>query len=333
MSRFDDALGGIKMPTTDDLQITLPPRREPKPAAEPTGAPAEIRDVGQHGGGAETPGDASSTAADSTPLPQRDEPDEGEHTDSTQEQMDQRAPRADTGAEESVEPRDVAGHREASDVMASEDIEMPSTESDEPAESTRTTLKRALTSTEGKTPRGRVRAAFSPGAHTPTLTVKRFPQPLVDKLRILIAPKLGGEFAETISASALVSAFLVAQLGVDLDFDESTAAAVDAFRDEDQRVTVIEDRIELALQNIDQLAQATRLGLKRVSEVGVTADSIDFAVAYLLTDRVAGLSTADVNESNVDVTQKKVLVARSQVRAAARAQRTIEQHDQMRSNR
>ncbi|MCY1718475.1 hypothetical protein OVA26_16185 [Microbacterium sp. SL62] len=333
MSRFDDALGGIKMPTTDDLQITLPPRREPKPDAEPTGAPAEIRDVGQHGGGAETPGDAS-TGADATPLPQRDDPDEGEHTDSTQEQIDDRARRAAESSSTQQQGADDAETTTA--VLEPEPLVMVTSQhenADPHEERSELSFEERLATTVGTSPRPRNRAAFSTGQDTPTVVVKPFPVPVIDRLRLLLAESLGGEFAESLSGPSIITAFIVAKTGMDLELDEGTRAAEQAFRGEDQRVTAMEDKIDLVLQNIDQLAQATRLGLKRVSEVGVTADSIDFAVAYLLTDRVAGLSTADVNESNVDVTQKKVLVARSQVRAAARAQRTIEQHDQMRSNR
>lgn len=53
---------------------------------------------------------------------------------------------------------------------------------------------------------------------------------------------------------------------------------------------------------------------------------LEFAMAYLIADRVAGLTTTDTNEGNVDVTQKKVLVARERIRVHSEEQHLVEKN-------
>ena len=105
MASFTDRLDDWKPPTADDLDIALPIRREPKKET----ASEEARDLGQHGGSSDagTPDGHAEAAAPAEPAPQRDEPDEGEHTDSTQEQVAARA--AQRAAETAVdEPEESA---------------------------------------------------------------------------------------------------------------------------------------------------------------------------------------------------------------------------------
>jgi hypothetical protein len=147
---------------------------------------------------------------------------------------------------------------------------------------------------------------------------------LVDRLRLSLAPAVGGEFAEALSSTSLITAFLIAKTGVELDVDANTAVAVDVFRQVDPRLLAVEDKLDETMRDVSRLAGAMKLSLKRIAETGDVADVLELAMAYLIADRVAGLTTTDTDETTVDVTQKKVLVARESIRKRARAQRTIE---------
>ncbi|MFF2053677.1 hypothetical protein ACFVU2_18890 [Leifsonia sp. NPDC058194] len=322
MSSFmDQALDAYRAPTSDDLEIALPPRRESK--AEP--ARTEPGDPGQHGGAADGSqgstdahnDDVASTAAE--PEPQRDEPDDGEHTDSTEAQVAARAARQRAEAVEEAKeaPAEDAPPQDPEPALevAPEPVTVAAKHLD---------AKMVLATTEGTSPRSFTRIGFSAGEGTPSLVLKRFPQPAIDKLRVLLAPSLGGEFAEQISAPALVTAFLVATIGVDLELDENTSAAADAFRTSDARIAGVEDRLDEVAENVAQLANAMKLSLNRIGETGNLVDNMEFAMAYLVADRVAGVTKPETTEVNVDVAQKKVLVARESIRKRAKAQRTIE---------
>jgi hypothetical protein len=327
---FTDALDNWRAPSADDLEIVVPLRREPK--KEPDAEGAEVRDLGEHGGGADgTPassegrGDAGASAAE--PEPQRDDPDDGEHTDSTEEQLAARARRlAELEPEGDAEPADEEEVRSAAqDAVVDAEAERQPVEGPKAPELELVdrVRKPEVAKRSGRQAFKR-RLGFSTGAGVETLTVTRFPQPFVDRLRQMLAPVIGNEFAQAISAPALLTSFLMATLGVDLDVDENTAAAAEAFRTSEPRISAVEDKIDGVLENIDQLAGAMRLSLTRISETANVADAMEFGLAYLVADRVVGLSTLDTDETNVDVAQKKVLAARQRIRARTKEQRTIE---------
>lgn len=325
MASFDDRINDWKPPTADDLEISLPPRREikkEKPVEEP-------RDVGQHGGGSdgastEAHGDAGTGGAE--PTPQRDDPDEGEHTDSTQEQVAARAARRVENDAESKDDSQEQPPVDAPAEPAASELELPAPVHREPVD-----VKKVLAETTGSEPRVFRRTAFSAGDGIDELTLTRFPRVAVDRLRLLLAPTLGGEFSESMSAPALVTAFLVAYAGVELDLDENTTAAADAFRRSDSRVSTIEDKIDLTLDRLLEVAAIAQRSDERSRQTAGVVDALDFGVSFLVTDRVAGLTTADMNETNVDVTSKKVLVARDTIRARTKQQRTIEKQRDGRS--
>jgi len=311
---FDEALRETRMPTADDLEISFPVRREPK--KEPSGEPA-----GEHGGaaGGEATGDAHSDAANSAePVPQRDEPDEGEHTDSTEAQIAARAAR-----EAPEEPQDAVDDPEVPD-----DPSEPQEEAPDASERTRKQNPRplvdVLVDTPGTHPLAYSRVAFSAGAGVETLSLTRFPQPLVDELRMRLAPTTGGSFAEQISATSIITAFLAASLGVKLDLDDNSSNAADAFRRDHPRMAGIEDKLDETLDNIDQLASVMKIALERIGGTGQIVDGLEFAMAYLVADRVASVTTSETTEHNVDVTQKKVLVTRDRIKSLVKEQRTIE---------
>lgn len=330
MSFMDQALREHQLPSSGDLEIQLPARREPKKEK----APEEPRELGQHGGaGGNAGGDAHAegtvNAADGAPQPQRDDPDEGEHTDSTEEQIAARS----AHHEEEAQPE---AHGEVTTEAPAEPEETPEALEPEPepaAEPARArTIDEILGETEGTSPRVFKRSGFSAGADTPTSTVTRFPQPALEKLRVMLAASAGGAFAEALSATSVLTAFIIANTGLDLDVDEDTAAAVEAFRENDPRLADVEDKVGLVLENIDQLARAVRIGLKRVGETGKIVDGLDFGVSFLVADRVARLTEPETDETTIEVVQKKSLLVRERIKAQSQKQRTIERQREERSN-
>lgn len=327
MGYMDQALREHQLPSSDDLQIQLPTRREPKREA-----PAEeMYDLGQHGGGAdgtatsEAHGEVvSSAVTDTSPAPQRDEPDEGEHTDSTEEQIAARAAREATiPAEDVSEPLDAS----EPDPEPNEVRENP-----EPAPLlSPLNISEILASSPGTSPRTykRIGAAYG---DVPISNVKRFPQPAIDKVRAMLSRVAGGEFAEAISAPALLTAFIMASTGLELDVDENTAAAADAFRETDPRMVDVENKLDAALENIDQLGRAMSIGLRRIGDTGKIVDGLEFGVGFLIADRVVRLATPETDENTVDIVQKKSLVVRDRLKAQSKAQRTIEKQREERSN-
>lgn len=330
MGYMDQALREHQLPTSDDLEIQLPTRREPKkeaPASEPHG-------LGQHGGGADgTPASeahadvtASGASGDAAPAPQRDDPDEGEHTDSTDEQIAARA------ARDAVPP---AGENEATAELVEQappeqkPVDEPAPES-APEPERHQDLTELLASSEGTSPRTYKRVGASYGK-VPMTNVKRFPQPAVDRVRAMLALVAGGEFAESISAPSLLTAFVMANTGLELDVDENTAAAVDAFRENDPRMVDVEDKLDLALENINQLGRAMNIGLRRIGETGHIVDELEFGVAFLVADRVVRLADPQTDETTVEIVQKKSLAVRDRLRSQTKAQRTIEKQREERS--
>lgn len=324
MASFSDRLEDWKPPSNDDLEISLPPRREPR--REP---PVEgERDLGQHGGGAEASPNDDHNDVVAEPEPQRDQPDEGEHTDSTQEQVAARAARQQAVAEESPDEEVAASEPEAAEEEASPEpdrVTLPAPVQREPVD-----VKKVLSETVGTEPRVFKRVAFSAGDGD-EIRLTRFPAAAIDRVRLLLAPSLGGEFAENMSATALVTAFLVAYAGVELELDENTTVAADALRRSDAHVAAVEDRMEQAMDRILEVAAIAKRIDERTAQTATVVDAVDFGVSFLVTDRVAGVSTADMNETNVDVTSRKVITARNTIRIKTKEQRMIEKQRDGRS--
>jgi len=300
---------------------------------------------GAHGGS----GAANASGSNPEPVPQRDEPDDGEHTDSTEDDVTVRARAAHeaTAAQAAQAARsqrdallaeaqqkaaadadrelndivnDANAHDDAATILATATARSAAASLAKPVQGVHETL----VGIRGSDPRMYEKTGFSAGG-TEMLTVKRFPQVLIDRLRLTLAPVVGGEFAEALSAPALISAFLIAKTGVELDVDANTAVAVDVFRQVDPRLLAVEEKIDEVIIGVAQLANAMNLGLERIGQTGKIVEGVELSQAYLIADRVSGLTTSDVDETNVDVTQKKVLAARHNIRMKTRAQRVIDQ--------
>ena len=330
MGHMDEALTSYKPASIDDLELDFPAIRRPEPVA-PAQAP-QAPEVGEHGGAAAgtagaTNADTAAVAAGATsqasaapePAPQRDETDDGEHTRSVEEVVVVPA-----AAEEEVEPEEEPAAEPATEPDAVDEDADAHLEKRAPvAPPTPEEVNRELDGITGREPKTFQKTGFTAG-DVETLTVKPFPVVLVDRLRLSLAPATGGAFAQALSAPAIITAFLIAKTGLELEVDANTAVAVDVFRQVDPRLLSVEDKLDEVLSDVGQLAAAMKSSLKRISETAVVVDGLEFSSAYLIADRVAGLTSAEVDETNVDVAQKKVLAARDTIRRGAKKQRDIE---------
>ncbi|WP_143736579.1 hypothetical protein [Plantibacter flavus] len=317
-------MDGYKPTTPDDVLITIPSLRDPKSAA--SNDAVEVRDLGQHGGAAEAAaavtdahGAAAGDATDADPQPQRDDPDDGEHTDSTEEAVAARAP-VPVVVDESQSAPETGD--EAMDVTeAAEETQEPLDELNSTSGDSARIEPRVKEL--GSQPRVFQRIGFSSG-DVDVSQVGRFPQPLIDHLRASLAPSVGADFAQAISSTALLTAFISAKTGFVLEVDPNTAVAIDVFRQVDPRLLSVEDRMEAMAS--DMALMSTQL-LKHVEQAKASTqiiEALEYSNAYIIADRVAGISTNDTDEHTVDVTQKRVVIARDTIRKSAAGHRKIE---------
>lgn len=333
MVGFDDTLGEYRPPRAGDIEVTFAPKRtprqpEPKPAEALPGAgelPSE--QTGEHGGSETSAGSGGGSANGSSSggadqITQRDEPDEGEHTDSTEEQVAARAAAAEERAAEEA-PAAPATVEQALELKPEPEPVAEEESAEAPAEKQVEVTREELGQITGSQPVQYQKTGFSAGG-VETVLVKRIPEMLVDRLRLTLASTVGGAFAEQLSAPALITAFLMAKTGMGLQVDANTSVAVDAFRQSDPGLLSVERRLDEVLGMLTTESERSAKTLQTVRETGEAVDGLENSVAYLVGDRVTRLSTTDVDETNVDVTQKKVLVVRERIRERTKEQRKLE---------
>lgn len=160
----------------------------------------------------------------------------------------------------------------------------------------------------------------------PSVNLKYFPRVLIEQMREVLRPRLGEEFARDLSQFSLVTAFVIAAMGVDLTTDEYTKEAVKAFRANDPRTDAIEKRTALMLEQQTRFEGMLKAVLARVGEVTETAAALEIGQAYALAERTAQLdsATASALPENLDVTQKRVIATRDNIRKRVKAQRQDE---------
>lgn len=159
----------------------------------------------------------------------------------------------------------------------------------------------------------------------PSVNLKYFPRVLVDEMREMLKPHVGEDFARDLSQFSLVTAFVVAAMGVDLTTDEYTATAVKAFRATDPRTDAIDKRTTLLLEKQSKSEGMLKALLGRLGEVAETTAVLEMGQAYALAERTAQLDTSGTVPENIDVTQKRAVAARDNIRTRVKKQRKDEQ--------
>lgn len=156
-------------------------------------------------------------------------------------------------------------------------------------------------------------------------SLKQFPKVLIDEMRRILGSQLNEVFARDISQVSIVTAFAMAVLGTEVTVDETTSHAVRAFKASDPRTDSIDERTALLLQKQSTSEGMLKALLARLGEVAETTAVLEMGQAYALAERTAQLDTSGTVPENIDVTQKRAVAARDNIRTRVKKQRKDEQ--------
>lgn len=154
--------------------------------------------------------------------------------------------------------------------------------------------------------------------------LKQFPRVLIDQMRDILRPRLGEAFARDISQVSIVTAFVMAAMGTDIVTDESTAHAVKAFRENDPKTDAIDKRTVALLEQQRRLEESIKKLSVLMGEVADTTVVLEMGQAYALAERTALLDTDGVLPETIDVTQKRAVASRDNIRKRVKAQQREE---------
>lgn len=156
--------------------------------------------------------------------------------------------------------------------------------------------------------------------------LKQFPKALIEILRDVLKPHLGDVATRELSQNTVVTAFVVASLGVDFSADDNTLDAVQAFKAADPRTDAIEKRTVSLLEQQTRFEKMMKALLARVGELAETSAVLEIGQAYALAERTAQLDseTASAPPEKLDVTQKRVIATRDNIRNRVKVQRQDE---------
>ena len=294
-SSFDDLLGQYEAPT--DYDIVLPGRvgaAGNKGGSNAAAAPAPVTSPG-------TPADSHPAGTAPEPAPQLPEgSDDNDAVTDEQSQVEQ-------------DPQKAAHRPEAEAAAADSDNDAEKVEEPDDAEfSTRPdSAPVQQAAAHPVIPRKGGGLSFE----GPSVNLKYFPRVLIEQMREMLKPHLGEDFARDLSQFSLVTAFAIAALGTELTTDEYTAHAVKAFRANDPKADVIEKRTAALLEQQTRLEGSLKKIFDRLGDVAETATVLEMGQAYALAERTALLDTDGVLPETIDVTQKRAVASRDNIRA------------------
>jgi len=151
-------------------------------------------------------------------------------------------------------------------------------------------------------------------------SLKAFPKALIDEMRRILGEQTNESFARDISQVSIVTAFAMAVLGTDVVVDTTTSNAVKAFKASDPRTDAIETTTAALLAQQTKADGMLKAILGRLGAVAETASVLEIGQAYALAERTAQLDTSATVPENIDVTQKRALAARDNIRSRAKKQ-------------
>jgi hypothetical protein len=160
--------------------------------------------------------------------------------------------------------------------------------------------------------------------------LKQFPRILIDQMREILKPHLGDVFARDLSQVSIVTAFVIASLGAEIATDESTTEAVKAFRANDPKTDAIEKRTAELLEQQGKIEASLKKVIERLGEVADTTAVLEMGQAYALAERTALLDTDGVLPETIDVTQKRAVASRDNIRKRVK---THQAEEKVRSGR
>lgn len=153
---------------------------------------------------------------------------------------------------------------------------------------------------------------------------------LRDQLRSAAVRELGvsdasaREFVSQLGQTSLVTAFLLAQLDVELEADLSTTAAVRLFRARDPLMGSVVRRLYALEQQLSAQNAQLQKADERVREQDRITRSVEHGISYLVADRVVNLSKGVYAVENLPLGNKDVLEVRDRARDASQKQQRLE---------
>jgi hypothetical protein len=154
--------------------------------------------------------------------------------------------------------------------------------------------------------------------------LKQFPRVLIDQMRKILETQVNEEFARDISQVSIVTAFVMASMGSKITTDDVTSHAVQAFKAVDPRTDAIDKRTAALLEKQTKTEGMLTAVLGKLRDVTEATAVLEMGQAYALAERTAQLDTAGTVPENIDVTQKRVILARDNIRKRVKAQRQDE---------
>lgn len=387
---FEDMLREMRMPDSSDIKIVLPDaegfeaereraRREREQRetdareereqqeqreAESRDAQAEEQSAGEHGGaGGGSQEQVSQASQAPEPAPQRDDPDEGEHSSSEGEEPV-------VAAEEEADPEPEPVVEEAPSDDAKEDEEPGDEEGEEEEDALRPEIVVGQTTAAERDRQAvQMRKHFLQGAKwdrsvgfsfdgkndspppkapknesdadkakrealppSRTTQMKTFPKALVEALRRAAEPAYGTGELDEASAASLLTAFIIARTGIRVPgIDANTEGLAKVFSSAEPHLVALEDRLEDFHRDVDELSRGLALIGRRVAEIGESVDSVEMSNAYLLADRVDPISTDGVTAATIDLLDRRAQAAGRKAREASKAERRRKQYENGRS--
>lgn len=298
MSSFEDLLGQYESPSEVDIVV-----------------PGKVGAAGSKGGNAPaatapapagTPTDShpASTAPEPEPqLPEGSDPDEKES-----------APE-----DEGPDPVQDSSPVETVEVNASDDETLdPDGSDDEPV--LPESVPAATVSSHPVIPRKGGGLSFE----GESAYLKQFPRVMIDQMREILRPQLGEAFARDISQVSIVTAFAMATMGTEITTDEITDHAVQAFRANDPKTDAIEKRTAVLLEQQTKVEGVLKKVFEKLNEVADTSAVLEMGQAYALAERTAHLDTDGALPETIDVTQKRAVASRDNIRKRVKAQQRDE---------
>lgn len=299
-SSFDDVLGQYAAPT--DYDIVLPGRGVVgnkggnAPAATAPSAPVE------------TGADAHPAGGTPEPAPQLPEGSDAEEKDAAAEE-EAEAERAVAVAKEQARLAQLALVEEPTEAVDAGEDQADAGVA-EPASTEAPTLAVAATGPYPVIPRKGSSLSFE----GPSVNLKHFPKALIEQMRAILEVQLGEDFARDLSQFSLVTAFVIAAMGSDIQTDQYTAHAVRAFCENDPKTDAIEKRTALLVEQQGKFEGLLKKVSEKMDRVMESADVLEMGQAYALAERTAFLETDGALPETIDVTQKRAVASRDNIR-------------------
>lgn len=287
----------------------------------------EVRDTSGSSAGTSggTGSGAAATASAPEAHPQRDEPDDGQHTESAPAPIEE---------PQSAQPEPEAAP--APDPVTPEPLLDPPSQTEPPAVVT-ASASRTQPLGEGDKPwqsaQGSQRMDYDDKVffkHDEEMTImKKISRPMIDQLRVRVASVTGGEFAEKISGAALLTAFIAVKLGYPMEVDENTAKAMSAFEMMEPRLDAIEEHAAEISRDIVMMGDVMTQMNKKMLTMDRAMRSMELVQAYAFTDRVLGGidgadDTAESIRLNAPKAQHTLVTLRREAEAMLKVERERE---------